>query len=410
MKVRTISATSLEVFENCASRFWAEKVEYADDVSGVHANLGSACHEVLERWVKEGWYLQDPMPDFTIMEAFFIEAYYKLFSEHSDFYDQGIDMLRKWYDRQDWNGVEVVSVEVKERFALKVPGDEEQLVTYIFDRLDLFTREYGDTPEPRVVDYKSVGQPISADDMKKRIQPRLYACAAQLLYPDAPGVWVVYDLLRYDEVGVYYTKEENRATYRYLQSVAARIRATEPMEPTQEEQVLIDTGRADEVVPRYPESINPNCRWCVRKASCETIRKNIAVGGQFSIDNVDDAIDLAAQLKWQAEALKAAQEQMNDYIMKELIDSESTEAETESTTVKIQARSVTKVESQPIAKIVGAETFSRFATIGATNLNTMLKDPEIRDEDKSRIKTQFVKKIKGNPFLKFGSKTMEDES
>jgi hypothetical protein len=109
---KTLSASSALVFEGCEARFLAESIQKIPSVQNSAAALGTVCHAVLEWWVMSNYH-RLPNTPFDVMVKQYDEAYFTLFSDKSR-YDEGLEMCRRWYDRQDWTGRQVLSTEKKE--------------------------------------------------------------------------------------------------------------------------------------------------------------------------------------------------------------------------------------------------------------------------------------------------------
>ena len=191
--------------------------------------------------------------------------------------------------------------------------------TYIWDRCDSLK----DGSEVEVTDYKTVAMPVSPEELRSRIQPRAYALAAQIRFPDAERIWVTYDLLRYDKVGVVFTRAENVATWRYLQQMAVRIRESDGTK----------------------ETLNAECRWCVRKSACETLHKHASNGGILGIQDIQVAIDLRAKNDAVLAALKTYQAELDEFILDYMMQEDTTEIESPSTIATASIRSQRKVNS-----------------------------------------------------------------
>jgi hypothetical protein len=389
MRPRSISASALLVFLGCRSRFYYENVLRAKDISNSAADLGTVCHAVLERWVKNGWHLV-PDKKFSAMQALYVEEYFKLFTD-TDRYEEGLGLLEKWYNRQDWDDRQVISTEEKLHFDVPVKLTSETGVVedgvitfnYIMDRMDL--RSDGII---EVVDYKTIMRPMQPDELPHKIQPRAYGLAAQLQNKDAPKVRVTFDLLRYDKVGVTFTKEDNRNTWLQIRSIAQEIINDEP-----------DPSKADDPTYVWPaETINLECKYCIRKADCKTLQAHVDAGGLKGTDLLRDEtavgriVDLRSNVKWRMDALKMLQEELDTMVMEYMQDLDLRELTGNATQVSIKARQKRAIEPGVVRDIVGESKFAEYATIGTGAVDKMLKnDPDLTDEQKAAVKTRMTK-------------------
>lgn len=370
MKPKTFSASAGLTFQGCEARYKANYIDRTPELSGTAANLGTAAHEALERLVKEG--LHFPQQPFEVLRDLFDEEYAKLFSDNSR-RAEGRKFMKNWWDRSGddyWAGREVLSTEHKTSFDLKT-SEGIMPFTYILDRCDRLEDGTID-----IIDYKSVAMPVQPQEMMERIQPRAYALAAQIAYPDAPAIWMSFDLLRYDIVGAKFSREDNIETYRYLQSLVEEVYASDGTK----------------------ETLNPECRWCVRKAECDTLLRHMGGGGVVGMD-ADTAADLRSRLDWQRGAISKLMDELDEIILEVCEDGEMTEFKTNETKVTITASARREADSERIIKVIGPEIAARYGKIGVTDLDKILANEELTDEQKSEVR-QLVRKKYGNPRVK----------
>lgn len=365
MEPKTGSASAFLVFEGCEARFHDTYLIRAHDLSGSAANLGTACHAALEQLVKLG--LHFPQSPLTTLTELFDKEYAKLFSDNSRRVE-GRKIMENWHKRSGddyWENRTVVSTEEKKSFNISAPWNPEYPINYIIDRLDMKNGEL------EVVDYKSVAMPVQPEELKDRIQPRLYALATQIEFPDANGIWVTYDLLRYDCVSVRFSREDNAATWRYLKEVVNRIYASDGT----------------------TETLNAECRWCIRKLACNELLTHQSVGGPMSITDMDTAIDLRAKIDHQLGGLHNAMTELDDYILAECEEQGIMNTKTSLTEMKVSVTGKREVESERLAPILGPEIMSRYGKINVGVLDTILEEEELTDTQKSQIKMAVRRKM-----------------
>ena len=245
MQPKTLSASAASMFETCEARYKASYIDRTPDIANDAGLLGSAVHQALQIWVEDGYYAR-PWEDIILkekaMQVLWEMVYVDDFADRT-YFSEGWGMLRKWLQQTSWDGRVVISTEQKKSFGIPTSCGPLKF-NYIIDRMDMI-EEDGSID---VVDYKSVRQPIPHDRMMNMIQPRAYAVAAMIEYPNAGSIWVTYDLLRYTPVSVKFDRDHCVETWKYLRKLAERIYESDGTE----------------------ETLNPECRFCVRKHSCET--------------------------------------------------------------------------------------------------------------------------------------------
>jgi hypothetical protein len=301
---------------------------------------------------------------------------------------EGYEMMNKWFDRTSFEGVEVISSEIKDNFP--VPTSIGPIpFNYIWDRFDkIGPKTY------KVVDYKSNRWPVTVEQLKKKIQPRSYALAAAIQLKaqniEADRIWVEFDMLRHSPVGIVFTREDNIATYKYILDSA---------------QAIIDTP--DDNVE---ERLNGECLFCVRKASCKALGKNIAVGGIHSIPSIESTIDLRAQLDWQRKGISSLIKDLDEKILIEAKERDMEKFESDSNVLEIGIRRTREVDAERVQHAIGPKLFEKYGsqTITMAIIDKLLKSKELTDQQKIDLRGLVYYKA-GQPTVKIDPKNAIDE-
>lgn len=366
---KTLSASSLLVSEACMERWKVENFWRTPQVSGEPANVGTSVHFALEHFVK-GVYLEQTIKwdDVKYLHDMYQLGYIETFSTtniDTDAYRDGSELVARWYDRNKEGLLnKVISCEVKENFFVKTSAGAIPF-NFIWDRADQL-----DEHTYEVVDYKTVRAPVRPEDLKKKIQPRAYALAAQIKWPDAKRIWVTFDLLRYDAVGAVFTRDENADTYRYIKRAAERI-------------IAIDEEDTE-------ETLNEECKWCIKKTTCETLLKANRAGTVHGLP-IEEVARKKLEIDSQIQALKYAQEELDKQLCLEAEHREEFEFEIDDMEVKIGARPYRKVgNSNAIANIVGPEIARKYGNFTVTNVDKMLKSGELSDDVAAQVREQIT--------------------
>ena len=385
---RSLSATSLNVAQLCLARWEAEMFNRSKGPANTAASLGSAVHGALEMYVLNC--IMDskfPATQESILD-FFKMTYSSTFGSFdfdTEEYLDGVDMLIRWRKRTDFTTFEVLSCEVKTSFDIKTSVGPIPF-NYIWDRFDRL-----DVDTIRVVDYKSNRWDINPADLKKKVQARAYAVAAQIQYPDAKRIWVEFDMLRHDgPKGIVFSREENIATWRFMQSTAERI---------------IETPEGE-----APETLNAECRFCVRKFSCEALQKNIAVGGIMAYANPEDAIDLRAALEYQMAGITSTIKDLDAMVLTQARAEDQIEYESDMNRMRVAVSSRRNIDAERVEHVIGQDLFRKYGgmsfTMGSTD--KLLKGTEITEDQKKQLRSLIWNK-KGEPSVKVEPKNSIDE-
>lgn len=385
MEPKSLSASALQVYEACPARYKAEYIHRARGPANRAATLGTTVHAALELYVQA--MLRNENPDQKYLLDMFRMQYLINFATSdvdTEDYRDGVQMLIDWHDRTDWEGVEVLSCEVKESFPIPTSIGEIPY-NYIWDRHD----KVGDN-EFKVIDYKTNRWGINPQDLKKKIQARCYGLAAQIKHPQADRIWVEFDMLRHGgPVGIVFTREENAATWRWIKEKAEEIIKTPD----------------DEV----EETLNPECLFCVRKQECNALLLNIGVGGIFSIAGSTEAIDRRAMLDYQKRAVEASIKELDAIILTEARELDVLDFESDLNRINITASSRRSADAEMIEKVIGDDLFDKYGGRSFTmaNVDKLLKGNELDASQKAMLRGLIYMK-KGEPTVKVEPKNPID--
>lgn len=368
---KSLSASSILVSEGCLDRWKAEHWDKTPTESSEPAGVGTTCHFAFEQFVK-AVYIDKIMEwsNIAALKAFYDMGYTATFQSanfDTDLYRDGAQLLASWYDRNK-HGLpnEVVSCEVKSNFPIKTSAGEIPF-NYIWDRADKISDD-----EYEIIDYKSIRERHTIEHLKEKIQPRAYAVAGMVQWPNAKRIWVTFDMLRHGEqVSVCFTREECIATYRYMQRAAERIIAVEPedVEPT----------------------INAECKWCIKKVTCPALLKNQAAGTTNGM-TLEELAERKLLVQSQLEALKYAESELDKAIMKEAEQADAYDGfDLDQYKVEFTTRSTRNANSAAIAHIVGPELSTKYGTFSMANIDKMLKSGELDEDTKKAVEAEISK-------------------
>lgn len=362
MRPKSLSASAAGVYELCPSRYATEIILRPPSSSGSAANLGTACHRVFQLWIDRDLYNLYPSPPDddakSALRVLWDETYWDLFADAAR-YDEGLRLCERWLERQVWTSRTVLTTEHKESFNLDTSAGLIPF-NYIMDRVDRH-----DDGDIEVIDYKSVSFPVQPEELKVRIQSRAYALAAHLKYPDAKRIWVTFDLLRFDPIGIVFTRDEAEETLAYLHALAERILAdNDPI-----------------------EQLNPECRWCLRKTECKTLQEHVvSAGRKLHFGTIDEAVERRAELDYAEKAIKAQLSELDALIMAHLTTEGIEELSTGPYTVGLTSSRRRQVDAQGLAQLLPYEVFAPIASISVTGLDDLLKGGGVDAETASLIR------------------------
>lgn len=356
LEPKSFSATALATYKGCPARYKAEVIDRVPDIDGDAALLGTTCHSALEDFVASGEAQRGEA--LLVLENHFTEHYWRNFS-NDDRLAEGLAMMKRWHKRQEWTDILVLSTEVKE--CIMVPTSIGEIpFNFIIDRLDMNER----TGAVIVVDYKSNWVPMTFDDLRQLPQPQLYGMVARMKFPEAEEIWVKFDFLRHDAVGIKVSKEDNRNAWEFLKGTA--------------EQIIADDGTT--------ERLNKDCVWCVRSHVCEAMQANISGGGVMSVAaDIPSAARRHHELTVAQKVIKKQLEDVDGILTSHMEHEGMAEFDTDEVSVSLSAGRRRQVDGPIVAKIVGAETFAKYAVIGVGKVEDMIKNEPLTPEQTTAI-------------------------
>ena len=397
---KTLSASALQVAGSCMSRFVAEYEIKARGISSMAANTGTACHGALEKYVHHAYIAKDMQPTLAMLLAFFDQSFEDTFGsldKTRDEYKLGIELLENWHTRSGWMFAErkVLTVEKKDWYHIDLTladGTVHDLpVTYIMDRVDMNL----DETELYVEDYKTNAIPISAEELKRKIQARLYALIALIEYlprfPNLRGVWVAFDMLKHERVGVFFTREECLEVWNWLMREVTRICNTE--------------------AASVKETLNPECGFCIRKASCRELKKNIDAGGIMSL-TPQGQVDMLVRVDGQKAALASLSKELSEMLGAALRveDDYGTTPDVITGTAYdaiLSARAVRSVDANRVAAVVPPEVIRDYLPPSKLTMEAftrMCKDERLPAE-RVKVLKSLVSKTVSIPTVKVVKRT-----
>ncbi|AOE44555.1 Cas4 family exonuclease [Gordonia phage Jumbo] len=389
----TVSASSLLVWNQCPQKWAAQYVDYIPTPTGsTRGMVGTVCHDCFENFVQAVYFAKThTWDDKDYFLELLHEAFMKVFghsSYSSEDYTDAKKLALDWYERTDLSGIEIYSTEKKTRTPTQV---DDILLTYIFDRCDIVEGPNGERAI-RVVDYKSVSQRWGFDDVRDKLQFRIYAVCALIEFKELKpeGVWVQADLLRFNETpAVYITREECVETWNEMQETVALILSTER--------------------DQAPYRLGTGCRFCPISATCPELQKNVDKGGVLAILDPEQALLTRAALQGKLEGLQSlidhCEKVITDCAREEDITKLAARDEDSGQTYQVDIlatgrRSVKNPSA--VAKIVGPEIAARIGKFNMADLDKLIKGNELDDNQKAEIQGLIDKEW--SPRLKFKQK------
>lgn len=166
------------------------------------AFLGTNLHNALEEWRR-------PDPETGRAPKPRLKRLLELYKEESaknvipaNMYDDGLRMLKRWFDRRGKDPVRVLQVE--QAFGSHRAPYKTKNGTPVFGFIDLVLEHKDGTIE--LLDYKSQRAPITQAEADHDVQAGMYLAVAREIWPDRPLIFT-FDLLRYGTVSTVWPED-----------------------------------------------------------------------------------------------------------------------------------------------------------------------------------------------------------
>ena len=375
---KSLSASSLQTW-TCPARWRDEWFLKAPMLSGSAADKGTACHAALEWYVKNDLWKtgHGSTGNRAMLQTQLSIEYRRLFGDDMSGFGDCTEMVMRWYDRTDFTGRTVLSAEVKNTFPVKTSVGDIPF-NYLWDRCDQLDDPNGELVI-EVIDYKTLIKPLRADGLKDKIQARCYGLAAQIMYPKAKRIWVTFDMLRYDPVGIAFTRDENIATWKFIKAKAEEMIGTEPDEA--------------------PEVLNVDCRWCIRKVICPALRQHALAGGVLALDDPLAAAQQRAELDYASAGLNAAIRELDDFLIAHAESQDETTFTAGDLDVIVDVGRRRHVDMSRALKIVPADVLARYGSLTMKAIDGLLKGSDLTADQKRQLRSLIEFKY-GEPRVK----------
>lgn len=376
MRVKSLSATALEAAKACPARFKAAHVDKIPSPSGVPAMIGTSVHGALEAYVGDVYIEKKMEPSLDLLKMHYAHSFMVTFGyadDESPEYKDGLELCEKWFDRHDLDEdhIEVISVEIKKSFPVKVQytdkktgvvTDEEVPVNYIIDRVDKIGPRI-----IRVVDYKTQRVPLTLNELRRKIQAKLYALAIAIEYKgimEIDEIHVQFDYLRKNDITFAVKRAENKEFYKELLKMAQKI--------------------ADEDDENPARKVNADCQYCPIKVTCGELQRIGKLGGIASL-SIEKAALLYEELTAKSKAIKYALEEIDALLVNHAVNEDVLEFNAGAVDVEMTMRRNRGINMFEAAKVIGPVLMARYGKLNIGEIDKLLKGNELTDKQKEEL-------------------------
>lgn len=383
MQVPYLSASRLKLAKECALHYqFKYDPESPDAITakwiGNHrsntqaAKLGTNIHNALEEWRR-------PHPKTGRVRKPLFGKLMGLYDDECakneiDFhmYEDGKQMLTRWFNIRGSKKVKVVSVE--QAFGSHSNPFVLNNGVPVFGFIDLVVEHDDGTIE--LIDYKTQRAPITQGEADTNVQAGIYLTVARQLWPDR-NLQFTFDLTRYGTVTTIWADD--------------RLDQFEDWLKTQYEWIQSMT--------KPSATIGPGCKWCPFVDLCPKAQQliqngswDIVVGDDPTSLDPDDMLDTLAGIKAAKSILDKKQKQITQTIKDEWFDYNTPDSkiETPKWVVSMEDRTRKQYIPSEVQRIVPPTVFGQMAGLTKAGVERIL--PVLPDEMQDEVRRSIISK------------------
>jgi hypothetical protein len=196
------------------------------------------------------------------------------------------------------------------------------------------------------------------------VQPRIYALAAQIKWPEAEKIWVEFDQIRHDRIGRVFTRDDSIATWKYLKQEAEKLLAM-PDPP--------------------PRHVNADCRYCPIKVGCPELTKVLDAGAMLAGMTIEEVAADLGKVQASQKALEQLAKELDAVLVDHAQKSDLINWTDPKTKVKITARASRSIDAERAAKILGPELMKLYGSLTMRSVDKLLKGTELTPAQKREL-------------------------
>lgn len=264
-----LSYSSYDSYKNCPLKYKLKEIDKLKEPKKAAQMFGTLLHSVMEYIHKPGFShppLEDALDFFATKFNDIAPLFENELDERSAF-TQGVEILQRYYQKNDPNATVVVDLE--SRFALELldpKTQETHIISGVIDRIDKTENGY------EIIDYKTAGKMPSQQAVDDNMQLSVYTRAFLKRYPKE------HDALQNITVSLYFLRHN------------VKISSTRTEEQLKElDEKFLETIR-DIEAQKFEPRVSPLCDWCGFQRICPMWRHKFKDERKMETQEVQEAI------------------------------------------------------------------------------------------------------------------------
>jgi hypothetical protein len=408
MKVPYISASRLRTAQECSLKYHYHYEEPNADAIALKAignhrdesqagRLGNNVHDALEEWRRPDEKGATPKPSFGRLMTLYKEVSAKREVDLS-FYEDGKNMLRRWFDRRGREPVRALYVE-------RMFGSFDPLVgphilegtgTPVLGFIDLIVEHKDGTIE--LIDYKTQRMDMTQGEADHNTQAAIYLAVAREWWPDRP-LQFTFDLQRHGTVTTVWTDERLETFKDWLHSQYLSILA-------------VDSSNTAEV----PATIGKGCQWCSFTDICPTAQQMMHNGAWDMLNPTDgsdlnDLLNELAVIKASTAMLGKRKKSIDEHIKTQVFDREmkveDCKAETDNWSIEWREQTRRSYIPTEVQRLIPSTVFGTMVSLSNSAVDRIL--PILPDDVAAAVKRTQISKPQRMLIIKAKDDGAEDD-
>lgn len=367
-----LSYSQIDWFLRCPYIFKYQYIDKHRLPSGKAARFGGLMHKVLEFIHKDSLLHPTPTEAMQFFEKKWkknnLESYFKIKIDSEKHYEEGLRMIKDYYESNDFSKIKVLALEKRFEIPLQGKNNESHILSGIIDRIDKM--EDGTL---EVIDYKTSTSMRTEREIKHDLQLSIYHLGLNSLWPN-----IVKNHQGKVKAGLYFLRHGEKVS----------TEKTEKELDETKNKLLgyitdIEKAIASDKFPAKPSNL---CKYEPYNDICPYF-KNINQHEKPKIKNqeVDDAIrefeDLKINKKQIENKIKDLQEKINNYLDEEKLEGIYNKEKTKGI-IRSLIESYEYDEEKLKNILTSLQCWDHVLNLSQVKLNKVLKDlpSNIRDE------------------------------
>jgi len=270
-----ISYSLLDTYQTCPLKYKFKEIDKRKEPKSKEQVFGTLLHSVMQYIHTPGFASPTLEQALDFYSKNWSSEFFKEEVEERSAFSQGVDMIQKYYAKNDVSSATIVDLESRFEIELLNPEDPDEIhvVSGIIDRIDKTDTGY------EIIDYKTARKMPTQDKIDTDLQLSIYLKAFLKRYPKE-----IHNL-------------ENITVSLYFLKHGVKLSATRTKEQLQKvDETFLEVIKKIED-KQFDPNLTPLCEWCGFQKECPMWRHQFKEERKIDTDEVNQTIDTYIALK-----------------------------------------------------------------------------------------------------------------